>query len=136
MSASPLSHDIVMQLFLLFDVSMVSTRTLAAFAVVTAENGGQLLLGQPVGRQGNGAFLSQAPAVLHNNTQGKVRHLNNRINFCIYTHIHIIYIFSSSGATNWFYFAAMTNYLVLFKLKQPTTFIIMNNEHLIIKSDT
>lgn len=75
MGASPLSHDTVMQLFLLFDVGMISTCPLAAFAVVTAENGGQLLLGQPVGRQGNGAFLSQAPAVLHNKAQRKRRQL-------------------------------------------------------------
>lgn len=79
MGASPLSHDTVMQLFLLFDVGMISTCPLAAFAVVTAENGGQLLLGQPVGRQGNGAFLSQAPAVLHNKAQRKRRHFNDRI---------------------------------------------------------
>lgn len=64
--ASPLSHDTVMQLILLFDVGMIPTGPLAAFTVVTAEDGGQLLLGHSVGGQGDGAFLSQAPAVLHN----------------------------------------------------------------------
>lgn len=79
LAASPLSHDTVMQLILLFDVGMVSTRPLAAFAVVAAENGGQLLLGQPVGRQGDGAFLRQAPAVLHNtgNTEDSVDDRND-----------------------------------------------------------
>lgn len=66
-----------MQLVLLFDVGMIPTGPLAAFAVVTAEDGGQLLLGHPVGRQGDGAFLSQAPAVLHK-AQRNRRHLNNR----------------------------------------------------------
>lgn len=61
---SPLSHDAVMQLVLLFDVGVVGAGPLAAFAVVAAEDGGQLLLGQPVGRQRDGAFLRQAPAVL------------------------------------------------------------------------
>lgn len=78
-SVSPLPHDTVRQLFLLFDVGMISARSLAAFAVVTAENGGQLLLGHPVGGQGDGAFLGQAPAVLHNETQIKYRHFNNWI---------------------------------------------------------
>ena len=77
--ASPLSHDTVMQLVLLFDVGMIPTGPLAAFAVVTAEDGGQLLLGHPVGRQGDGAFLSQAPAVLHNKAQRKRRHFSNRV---------------------------------------------------------
>lgn len=63
--ASPLSYYIVMQLVLLLDVGMIPTGPLAAFAVVTAEDGGQLLLGHPVGGKGDGAFLSQAPAVLH-----------------------------------------------------------------------
>lgn len=61
---SPLPHDAVMQLVLLFDVGMVGAGPLAAFAVIAAEDGGQLLLGQPVGRQRDGAFLRQAPAVL------------------------------------------------------------------------
>lgn len=60
---SPLSHDSVMQLFL-FDVCMISTGPLAALAVVTAENGGQLLFGHPCWRQGDGAFLCQSPTVL------------------------------------------------------------------------
>lgn len=62
---SPLPHDAVMQLVLLFDVGLLGAGPLAAFAVVAAEDGGQLLLGQPVGRQRDGAFLRQAPAVLH-----------------------------------------------------------------------
>lgn len=74
----PLSHDTVMQLVLLFDVGMIPTGPLAAFTVVTAEDGGQLLLGHPVRRQGDGAFLSQAPAVLHK-AQRNRRRLNNRI---------------------------------------------------------
>lgn len=78
-SVSPLPHDTVRQLFLLFNVGMISARSLAAFAVVTAENGGQLLLGHPVGGQGDGAFLSQAPAVLHSKTQIKCRHFNKWI---------------------------------------------------------
>lgn len=57
---------------------MISACSLAAFAVVTAENGGQLLLGHPVGGQGDGAFLGQAPAVLHK-TQIKYRQFNNWI---------------------------------------------------------
>lgn len=61
---SPLPHDAVMQLVLLFDVGMVGASPLAAFAVIAAEDGGQLLLGQSVGRQRDGAFLRQAPAVL------------------------------------------------------------------------
>lgn len=77
-SISPLPHDTVRQLFLLFNVGMISARSLAAFAVVTAENGGQLLLGHPVGGQGDGAFLGQAPAVLHK-TQIKYRQFNNGI---------------------------------------------------------
>lgn len=60
-----------MQLFLLFDVGMIPTSPLAAFTVVTAEDGGQLLLGHPVGGKGDGAFLSQAPAVLHSKAQRK-----------------------------------------------------------------
>lgn len=83
--ASPLSHDTVMQLVLLFDVGMIPTGPLATFAVVTAEDGGQLLLGHPVGRQGDGAFLSQAPAVLHNKTQRKRRHFSKRIYMYLYT---------------------------------------------------
>lgn len=75
-SISPLPHDTVRQLFLLFNVGMISACSLAAFAVVTAENGGQLLLGHPVGGQGDGAFLGQAPAVLHK-TQIKYRQFNN-----------------------------------------------------------
>lgn len=62
--ASPLSHDTVMQLLLLLDVGMIPTGPLAAFAVVTAEDRGQFLLGHPVGWKGDGAFLCQAPAVL------------------------------------------------------------------------
>lgn len=62
---SPLSHDTEMQLILLFDVGMVPTGTLAAFAVVTAEDGGQLLLWHPVWGEWDGALLSQAPPVLH-----------------------------------------------------------------------
>lgn len=62
---SPLPHDAVMQLVLLFDVGMLGAGPLASFTVVAAEDGGQLLLGQPVGRQRDGAFLRQAPAVLH-----------------------------------------------------------------------
>lgn len=54
-----------MQLVLLFDVGMLGAGPLAAFAVVAAEDGGQFLLGQPVGRQRDGAFFRQAPAVLH-----------------------------------------------------------------------
>lgn len=54
-----------MQLVLLLDVGMVAAGPLAALAVVAAEDGGQLLLGHPVGRQGDGALLSQAPTVLH-----------------------------------------------------------------------
>lgn len=77
-STSPLSHDTVMQVFLLFDEGMISTCPLAAFAIVTAENGGQLLLGHSVRRQGDGAFLSQAPSVLHK-AQSKSRHFNNKI---------------------------------------------------------
>lgn len=77
-SVSPLPHETVRQLFLLFNVGMISTRSLAAFAVVTAENGGQLLLGHPVGGQGDGAFLSQAPAVLHKK-QTKYRRVNNGV---------------------------------------------------------
>lgn len=61
---SPLPHDAVMQLVLLLDVGMLGAGPLAAFAVVAAEDGGQLLLGQPVGRQRDGALLRQAPAVL------------------------------------------------------------------------
>lgn len=53
-----------MQVVLLLDVGMVSTGPLAAFAVVTAEDGGQLLLGHPVGRKRDGALLCQAPTVL------------------------------------------------------------------------
>lgn len=60
---SPLSHDTVVQI-LLFDVCMISAGPLAALAVVTAENGGQLLFGHPCWRQGNGAFLCQSPTVL------------------------------------------------------------------------
>lgn len=66
----PLSHDTVMQLVLLFDVGMVPTGPLAAFTVVTAEDGGQLLLGHPVWGEGDGSFLSQAPAVLQNKEEG------------------------------------------------------------------
>lgn len=55
-----------MQLVLLLDVGMIPTGPLAALTVVTAEDGGQLLLGHPVGGEGDGAFLSQAPTVLHN----------------------------------------------------------------------
>lgn len=62
--ASPFSHDTVMQVVLLLDVGMVPTGPLAAFAVVTAEDGGQLLLGHPVRRKRNGALLCQAPTVL------------------------------------------------------------------------
>lgn len=54
-----------MQLVLLLDVGMIPIGPLAAFTVVTAEDGGQLLLGHPIGGEGDGAFLSQAPAVLH-----------------------------------------------------------------------
>lgn len=61
---SPLPHDAVVQLVLLLDVGMVGAGPLAAFAVVAAEDGGQLLLGQPVGGQRDGALLRQAPAVL------------------------------------------------------------------------
>lgn len=64
MCALRFSHDTVMQLVLLFDVGMVATGPLAAFTVVTAEDGGQLLLGHPVGWKGDGAFLCQAPTVL------------------------------------------------------------------------
>lgn len=64
---------------------MIPTSPLAAFTVVTAEDGGQLLLGHPVGRQWDGAFLSQAPAVLHDKAQRKRKHLNNRIHMCLYT---------------------------------------------------
>ena len=64
--ALPLSHDTVVQLIFLLDVGMVATGPVAPFTVVTAENGGQLLLGHSVGRQGDGALLSQTPAVLHN----------------------------------------------------------------------
>jgi len=71
--ASPLSHDTVMQLVLLFDVGMISTGSVAAFTVVTAEDGGQLLLGHPVRRKGDGTFLSQASAVLHSKAQRKER---------------------------------------------------------------
>lgn len=70
---SPFSHDTVMQLVLLFDVGMIPTGPVAAFAVVTAEDGGQLLLGHPVWRQRDGAFLSQAPAVLYNKAQRNTR---------------------------------------------------------------
>lgn len=63
-ASSPLPHDAVMQLVLLFDVGVVGTGPLAAFAVVAAEDGGQLLLGQPVGGQRDGAFLRQASAIL------------------------------------------------------------------------
>lgn len=68
---SPLSHDTVMQLVLLFDVGMIATRPLAAFAVVAAEYGGQLLLGHPVGWKGDGALLCQAPTVLQNMSHRK-----------------------------------------------------------------
>lgn len=61
---SPLPHDAVMQLVLLFDVGVIRTGPLTAFAVVAAEDGRQLLLGQSVGRQRDGALLRQAPAVL------------------------------------------------------------------------
>lgn len=71
MGASPLSHDIVMQLVLLLDVGMIPTGPLAAFTVVTTEDGGQLLLGHSVGGEGDGAFLSQASPILHNNAQRK-----------------------------------------------------------------
>ena len=66
----PFSHDTVMQLIFLFDVGMVATGPLAAFAVVTAEDGGQLLLGNPVGWKGDGAFLCQAPTVLQSHHTG------------------------------------------------------------------
>lgn len=75
---SPLPHDTVRRLVLLFNVGMISACSLAAFAVVAAENGGQLLLGHPVGGQGDGAFLGQAPAVLHK-TQIKHRQFNDWI---------------------------------------------------------
>ena len=54
-----------MQLVLLLDVGMIPTGPLTAFTVVTAEDGGQLLLGYSVGGKGDGAFLSQTPTVLH-----------------------------------------------------------------------
>ena len=60
-----------MQLVLLLDVGMIPAGPLAAFTVVTAEDGGQLLLGHPVGGKGDGTFLSQAPTVLHNMAQRK-----------------------------------------------------------------
>lgn len=69
--ASPLSHDTVMQLVLLLDVGMIPTGPLAPFTVVTAEDGGQLLLGHPVGGEGDGAFFSQTPTILHNMAQRK-----------------------------------------------------------------
>lgn len=59
-----------MQLVLLLDVG-IPTGPLAAFTVVTTEDGGQLLLGHSVGGEGDGAFLSQASPVLHNNAQRK-----------------------------------------------------------------
>lgn len=62
-TVTTLSHDTEMQLILLFDVGMVPTGTLAAFAVVTAEDGGQLLLWHPVWGEWDGALLSQAPPV-------------------------------------------------------------------------
>lgn len=69
--ASPLSHDTIMQLVLLLDVGIVPTGPLAAFTVVTTEDGGQLLLGNPIGGEGDSAFLSQAAPVLHNKAQKK-----------------------------------------------------------------
>lgn len=60
-----------MQLVLLFDEGMIPTGPLAAFTVVTAEDGGQLLLGHPVGGKGDGAFLSQASTILHNMAKRK-----------------------------------------------------------------
>lgn len=60
-----------MQLVLLLDVGMIPTGPLAAFTVVTAEDGGQLLLGYPVWWEGDGAFLGQASTVLHSTTDRK-----------------------------------------------------------------
>lgn len=60
-----------MQLILLLDVGMIPTGPLAAFTVVAAEDGGQLLLGHPVWRKRDGAFLSQAPTILRNMAKRK-----------------------------------------------------------------
>lgn len=62
-----------MQLVLLFDVGMIPTGSIAAFTVVAAEDGGQLLLGHPVGGKGDGAFLCQASSVLHGKAHGRGR---------------------------------------------------------------
>lgn len=61
-----------MELILLFDVSMIPTGPVTAFTVVTAENGGQLLLGHPVRWQGDGALLCQAPAILQNTEKARL----------------------------------------------------------------
>lgn len=71
MGTSPLSHDTVLQLVFLLDVGMIPTGPLAAFTVVTAEDGGQLLLGYPVGGKGDGALLGQAPTILHKTRERK-----------------------------------------------------------------
>lgn len=70
--ALPFSHDTVMQILLLLDVGMIPAGPLAAFAVVTAENWSQFLLGHPVGWKRDGAFLCQAPAVLQITHQEEV----------------------------------------------------------------
>lgn len=65
---SPLSHRSVVELFFLLDVSMVRAASLATLALVTAEDGGQLLLGYAIWRQRDGALLSQTPTVLQEHT--------------------------------------------------------------------
>lgn len=65
---SPLSHCSVVELFFLLDVSMVCAASLATLALVTAEDGGQLLLGYASWRQRDGTLLSQTPTVLQEHT--------------------------------------------------------------------
>lgn len=66
---SLLSHRSVVELFFLLDVSMVCAASLATLALVTAEDGGQLLLGYASWRQRDGALFSQTPTVLQEHTR-------------------------------------------------------------------
>lgn len=65
---SRLSHCSVVELLFLLDVSMVCAASLTTLALVTAEDGGQLLLGYASWRQRDGALLSQTPTVLQEHT--------------------------------------------------------------------
>lgn len=62
-----------MKLVFLLDVAMIPAGPFAPFTVVTAEDGGQLLLGHAVGGQRDGALLSEAAAILDNKAHAQER---------------------------------------------------------------